>query len=64
MEQTNKREEQVKLMRECIDDARTIVQEKRLLESQEVLASIATALFVARVKEQKISEKEKVMETK
>jgi hypothetical protein len=43
-----KREEQNLLMRECIDDARAIVQEKRLLENQTVLAEIAVALFNAR----------------
>lgn len=50
MDETKKREELKNLMRECIDDARTIVQEKRLLESQEVLSNIAVALFNARSK--------------
>jgi hypothetical protein len=45
-----KREEFNFLMRECIDDARVIVQEKRILENQTVLAEIAVALFNARVK--------------
>jgi hypothetical protein len=44
------REELVNLMRECIDDARVVVQEKRLLESQAVLAEIAVALFEARLR--------------
>jgi hypothetical protein len=47
--QINQREEHIAIMRECIDDARNIVQEKRLLESQEVLATIAASLFNARV---------------
>lgn len=42
------REKNVKLMKECIDDARNIVQEKRLLENQELLAKIAVALFEKR----------------
>jgi hypothetical protein len=45
-----KREELNRLMRECIDDAKTIVQEKRLLENQIVLSTIAVALFNERVK--------------
>jgi hypothetical protein len=44
------REELMKLMRECVEDARVIVQEKRLLENQTVLSSIAVALFEARLK--------------
>lgn len=43
-----RREEFNIIMRECIDDARAIVQEKRLLENQTVLAEIAVALFKAR----------------
>ena len=51
MEKDDKRREELNiLMRECIDDARVIVQEKRLLENQTVLSSIAVALFEARVK--------------
>ncbi|MGV8168534.1 MAG: hypothetical protein ACP5N3_00590 [Candidatus Nanoarchaeia archaeon] len=50
MDKTKEREELKDLMRECVDDARLIVQEKRLLESQEVLSNIAVALFNARVK--------------
>lgn len=42
------REKNIKLMKECIDDARFIVQEKRLLENQEILAKIAVALFEKR----------------
>ncbi len=49
-EQKLERENLIVLMRECIDDARAIVQEKRLLENQTVLASIAVALFEARLK--------------
>jgi len=49
--QVKQREENVIIMRECIDDARLIVQEKRLLESQEVLATIAVGLFNARINE-------------
>lgn len=46
-----RRDEFILLMRECIDDARAIVQEKRLLENQMVLSDIAVALFKARLKE-------------
>ncbi|MFA6073312.1 MAG: hypothetical protein WC758_04325 [Candidatus Woesearchaeota archaeon] len=42
------REYLINVMRECIDDARIIVQEKRLLENQAVLATIASSLFNAR----------------
>jgi hypothetical protein len=51
-EKTNEsmREDAIILMKECIDDARAIVQEKRLLENQTVLADIAVALFNARSK--------------
>jgi hypothetical protein len=45
-----RREELNTLMRECIDDARVIVQEKRLLENQTVLAEIAVALFNSRAR--------------
>jgi hypothetical protein len=45
-----KREELNLLMRECIDDAKAIVQEKRLLENQTVLSTVAVALFNARTK--------------
>jgi hypothetical protein len=45
-----KKEEMIALMKECIDDARAIVQEKRLLENQTVLSGIAVALFNARIK--------------
>ena len=49
--QDDKRREELNiLMRECIDDARAIVQEKRLLENQTVLSSVAVALFEARTK--------------
>ena len=42
------REKNIKLMKECVDDARIIVQEKRLLENQDILARIAVALFEKR----------------
>ncbi len=51
------------VMRECIEDARMIVQEKRLLESQGVLSRIAVSLFEKRAshevffKEKKAKEK-------
>jgi hypothetical protein len=57
------RAENNKAMRECIEDARMIVQEKRLLESQGVLTRIAVALFEKRgshevfFKEKKAKEK-------
>jgi hypothetical protein len=50
LDEEEKRAELKDLMRECIDDARAIVQEKRLLENQTVLSAIATALFEARTK--------------
>jgi|WetSurMetagenome_2_1015567.scaffolds.fasta_scaffold985534_2 hypothetical protein len=55
-EKTEKSEDKLRaelniLMRECLDDAKAIVQEKRLLENQTVLSTIAVALFVARRKE-------------
>jgi hypothetical protein len=50
-DQEQKQEKQdMMLMRECIDDARKIVFEKRLLESQSAITKIAVALFEARVK--------------
>jgi len=42
------REKNILVMRECIDDARAIVQEKRLLENQTVLSNIASNLFEKR----------------
>ncbi len=39
------RKKSIHLMRECIEDARLIVREKRLMESQKQLVDIATALF-------------------
>jgi len=39
------REKNIRIMSECIDDARHLVQEKRLLENQVPLLRIATALF-------------------
>ncbi|MCC7573977.1 hypothetical protein KO361_00090 [Candidatus Woesearchaeota archaeon] len=38
----------VVLMKQCIDDAKLIVFEKRLLESQSSVVSIAVALFESR----------------
>lgn len=42
--------EDVKIMKECIDDARQIVLEKRLMESQSSILDIATALYKTRTK--------------
>ena len=38
------------LMKECIDDAKLIVHEKRLLESQANVVNLAVALFKERNK--------------
>jgi len=57
------RQQNIAVMNECINDARSIVQEKKLLESQEILARIATHLFEKRAsheiffKEKKAKEK-------
>ena len=40
--------EDVLLMKECIDDARRIVLEKRLMESQSSIVNIAIALYDSR----------------
>jgi len=51
------------VMQQCINDARSIVQEKKLLESQEILTKIAVHLFDKRAsheiffKEKKAKEK-------
>jgi hypothetical protein len=45
---TKEREELIALMLECLADAKAIVQEKKLLETQVVLSDIAIALFNAR----------------
>jgi len=61
------RQKNLALMRQCLDDARAIVQEKRLLENQQILADIAIALFEKRAshdvfnKENKAKEKFDVM---
>jgi ABC-type nitrate/sulfonate/bicarbonate transport system ATPase subunit len=52
-EEMKEREELMKLMRECVEDARVIVQERRLLENQTVLSNIAVALFEARLRAKK-----------
>lgn len=43
-----KNKDDVVLMFECIEDAKLIVREKRLLESQSSIVSFAIALFEAR----------------
>lgn len=42
------RKKNIDLMKQCIDDARVIAQEKRLLETQAIISSIAIALFEKR----------------
>lgn len=42
------RTENIKIMKECLDDARNIVQEKRLLENQMPLIEVAVNLFEKR----------------
>ena len=42
--------EDVVLMYECIEDAKIIVKEKRLMESQMSIVEIAIALFNSRMK--------------
>ncbi len=49
MEETTQKEDVI-LMRNCIDDAKRIVLEKRLLESQSAVIQIAIALFNERSK--------------
>ena len=51
MEETTQKKDII-LMRNCIDDARRIVLEKKLLESQSAIVEIAIALFKERVKEE------------
>ena len=41
----------VLLMKECIDDAKSIVLEKRLMESQSSIVEIAIALYETRKRE-------------
>lgn len=43
------RREDVVLMLECIEDAKIIVKEKRLMESQTSIVNIAIALFENRI---------------
>ena len=45
-----KRDEDVVLMFECIEDAKLIVKEKRLMESQSAVVQIAITLFKERYK--------------
>jgi len=47
---TAQEKKDVSLMKECIDDAKTIVLEKRLMESQSSIVDIAIALFNHRKK--------------
>ena len=56
------RAENNRIMRECIDDARSIVQEKRLLESQGVLSRIAVALFEKRASHEVFHKENKAKE--
>ena len=56
------REENIKLMKECIDDARNMVTEKRLLESQAVLAKIAISLFEKRASHEVFHKESKAKE--
>lgn len=42
------RQKNIQLMKECMDDAKHIVQEKRLLENQYILTRIAISLFEKR----------------
>lgn len=57
------REKNIRVMKQCIEDARSIVSEKKLLESQRAITSIAEALFDKRAsheiffKEKKAKEK-------
>ena len=45
-----KQKKDVVLMFECIEDAKIIVREKRLMESQSAIVNIAIALFNSRTK--------------
>jgi DNA helicase TIP49 (TBP-interacting protein) len=42
------REENIKIMKECIDDARSIIKEKNLKDYQSDLINVAIALFEKR----------------
>lgn len=48
-----KNEEDVVLMFQCIEDAKLIVKEKRLMESQSAVVQIAITLFNKRSDERK-----------
>lgn len=52
MEESTQKEDVI-LMRTCIDDAKRIVLEKRLLESQNAVVQIAIALFNERSNQSK-----------
>ena len=51
-----KREDDVLLMLECIEDAKAIVKEKRLMESQSSIVEIAITLFKERCKKNETSQ--------
>ncbi|MCF7866479.1 hypothetical protein K9L67_05065 [Candidatus Woesearchaeota archaeon] len=57
------RNDNILKMMQCIDDARSIVRDKKLLESQQILIEVATSLFDKRAsheiffKERKTKEK-------
>jgi len=42
------RERNIRIMQECIDDAKGIVHEKRLLENQNLIIDVARSLFEKR----------------
>ena len=56
------RERNNSIMRECLEDARAMVQEKRLLESQKIISSIAAALFDKRASHEIFYKEEKAKE--
>lgn len=63
LEENKSRTENIKLMKECIDDAKSLMQEKGLKDYQTDLINIAVALFEKRAshviywKESKAKEK-------
>ena len=57
------RKKNIQVMRECLDDARTLMQEKKLLETQALITDIAKSLFDKRASHE-IFFKEKSAKTK
>ncbi len=57
------RERNIRIMKECVDDAKEIVHEKRLLENQNLIIDVARSLFEKRASHE-IFHKENVAKQK